>query len=563
MLPVKQKNNIIKRLSALKSSDAKSSLKNDYDACENHPLHVSESQSGLESAAFYANEIAKLNKQYEPLYDLVKVTPVERLDALSKRFSCDISIKREDLQDVKSFKIRGAYYHILNRITECQNGVIAASAGNHAQGVASAAKHLNLSATIVMPETTPSIKINGVKQLGGEVVLYGESFDQANQFAKSLADSLGLHFIPPFDDADVIQGQGSIALELTTQLSNVDVIFVPVGGGGLLAGLSQIATRVNPAIQIIGVEAEDSACMQLALCAGKPSALAVVDCFADGTAVKQAGKLTFDIVKANQHQLIAVSNDQICAAIKDIFNATRAIPEPSGALAVAGMKKWLEQNSAKIKEGQPLNICCILSGSNINFSQLKHIAERCDLGEKNEALLAVQIPEKAGSFLELSKHLTDLLVTEFNYRYQDPVSANIVISLQYNNCSHSLRRLIEQLTAKGYPVVNMTQDEVAKSHIRYMIGGAPLICTEEILIRCRFPEKVGALNHFLSKLGNQWNISLFHYRYQGNAIGEVLIGFRVAQIQKQLLFRFLKKTGYQFHDVTDSMGYQFFLTKGG
>jgi threonine dehydratase len=520
-------------------------------------------KESIKKSMVESGAISTLNEVYAPLYDLVKVTPIDRMESLSERFKCEMLIKREDLQDVNSFKIRGAYHHILCQLAKCKSGVIAASAGNHAQGVASAAKHLSISATIVMPETTPTIKIDGVKKLGGEVVLYGESFDQSNQFAKSLANSLGLHFIPPFDDNDVIQGQGSIAVELLKQNPDIDVLFVPVGGGGLLAGLSQVAKHINPNLKIIGVEAEDSACMQLALCAGKPSALAIVDCFADGTAVKQAGELTFDIVKSNNHQMISVTNDQVCAAIKDIFNETRAIPEPSGALAIAGMKKWLEQNSVARKDGKLLSVCGILSGSNINFSQLKHIAERCDLGEKNEALLAVQIPEKAGSFLELSKLLNELLVTEFNYRYQDPIAANIVISLQYNNCDQSLKRLVNQLATSGYPVVDMTQDEVAKSHIRYMIGGSPLICTEETLIRCRFPERAGALNHFLTKLGNQWNISLFHYRYQGNALGEVLIGFRVAKFQKQMLFRFLKKTGYQYQDVTDSVGYQFFLTKEG
>ncbi|WP_462173733.1 threonine ammonia-lyase, biosynthetic [Pseudoalteromonas xiamenensis] len=476
---------------------------------------------------------------------LAKVTEVSAMTALSEQLGNQVWLKREDQQPVYSFKLRGAF----NKLRQLPQGskVITASAGNHAQGVALSAAHLGHQATIVMPVTTPEIKVNAVRKLGGEVVLFGHHFDAANAHALSLAEETGAVFVPPFDDKDVIIGQGTIARELMQQLDELDAVFIPVGGGGLLAGMAVYIKSLRPDIQIIGVEAQDSACLKAALDAGHPVELSSVGSFADGVAVKLIGKETFRLAQKFCDEVVTVTADEICAAVQDIFVATRAIAEPSGALSTAGLKKWCRENQVR-----GLNLAAVLSGANLNFDRLRYIAERTALGAKNEALLGVTIKEEKGSFKRFCQALGGRSITEFNYRYAGEGDAQIFVGVGLRNGQIELEQLKSGLVQDGYHFEDLSDNELAKLHIRYMVGGKPPVALQERLLRFEFPEYPGALARFLEMLGSNWNITLFHYRNHGAAQGNVLAGFDIAPQQYEEFDAHLARLGYQYQDETDN-----------
>ncbi len=493
-------------------------------------------------------------------------TPLESAPNLSARLGRSIFLKREDLQPVFSFKLRGAYNKMAvlkeqESIEEFERGFITASAGNHAQGVAFSASKLGVKATIVMPETTPKIKVDAVKRYGGEwveVVLHGDNFTAALQHSWDPAIKLSRLYVHPYDDADVIAGQGTIAKELFAQSTHhpIDTIFIPVGGGGLLAGIAVYLKQKNPNIKIIGVESEDSACLKAALAAGERVILPEVGIFADGVAVAQIGQEPFRIVKEfmQPDDVITVSTDEICAAIKDVFEDTRTLAEPAGALAVAGLKKYADKNP-----GEKGNWVAIVSGANVNFDRLRHIAERTELGEKREALLAVTIPERPGSFLKFCELLGRRSITEFNYRYADTHEAHIFVGVQCQDRDKELPALLEVLQQNDYPVSDLSSDEMAKLHIRHMVGGHTQYVEREDLFRVEFPERPGALLHFLKGLGGRWNISLFHYRNHGAAYGRVLMGLQVPAKQKAELLACLDKLGYPYWEEVSNPAYRLFL----
>lgn len=400
------------------------------------------------------------------IYDLAQVTPLQKMEKLSARLKNNIFIKREDRQPVHSFKLRGAFAMISN-LSKAQKeaGVIAASAGNHAQGVALSAKHLGLRALIVMPQNTPSIKVDAVRGYGGEVLLFGANFDEAKAKAMELAEELNMTFVHPFDAPDVIAGQGTIAMELIQQRGDLDRIFVPVGGGGLIAGIAVLIKQLIPEIKVIGVESKDSACLYAALKAGQPTDLERVGLFADGIAVKRIGEETFRLCQQYVDDVVLVDNDQICAALKDIFENVRAVAEPSGAASLAGLKKYVKEHQI---EGE--NLACILSGANLNFHTLRFVSERCEIGEKHEALLAVTIPEQRGSFLTFCQILGNRAVTEFNYRHADDRNACIFVGVRINGSQEKME-IIKELQQNGYNVEDLSDDDIAKTHIRYMVGG--------------------------------------------------------------------------------------------
>jgi len=492
-----------------------------------------------------------------PVYDIAKETPLEVAPLLSKRLQNKVWLKREDLQPVFSFKLRGAYNRMMKLTDEQKKaGVIAASAGNHAQGVALSASKMGVEATIVMPVTTPLIKVDSVKRLGGNVVLEGDSYDEASKFAKNLAAEKKLTFIHPYDDLDVIAGQGTIALEMLRQHSKpFDVIFVCVGGGGLIAGIASVIKQVSPKTRVIGVEPEDAACMTKALKAGKRVVLDQVGLFADGVAVAQVGKIPFRIAQTCVDEMITVKTDEICAAIKDIFEDTRAIAEPAGALAVAGMKKFVESNHVS-----GLEMAGIVSGANMNFDRLRHISERTELGEKREAIFAVTISEKPGSF----KHFCDLLggrraITEFNYRYSDANSAVVFVGVRTESGQAERKSIVSDLEKAGYQVQDMTDNEMVKLHLRHMVGGHANGIKNELLYRFEFPERPGALLQFLTLMSEEWNISLFHYRNHGAAYGRVLVGVQVPPEQSADFEAYLDNLGYPYVNEQDNPGYQLFL----
>lgn len=491
-----------------------------------------------------------------PVYDIADETPLERAPLLSKKLRNQIWLKREDLQSVFSFKLRGAYSRLLELSAgEKLKGIVAASAGNHAQGVALAAQKLNIKATIFMPVTTPSIKVNSVKNLGSEVVLIGDSFDDAAQAAISYSQENSATFIAPYDDEAVIAGQGTIALELLRQSKKLDIIFVPVGGGGLIAGISAVIKQVSPNTRIIGVEPEDAPSMTEALKAGKRVSLDSVGLFADGVAVKQVGKIPFRIAQICVDEMVTVTTDEICAGIKDVFEETRAIAEPAGALALAGMKKFVTEKSVS-----DLNIAVIVSGANMNFDRLKYVAERTEVGEKTEVLFAVTIDETPGSFKRFCEILgAKRAITEFNYRYSDDNKAVVFVGIRTEVGLAGKERLIEQLNEAKLDFIDMSDNEVAKLHLRYMIGGQAKNITNELLYRFQFPERPGALLDFLNKMSNKWNISLFHYRNHGAAYGKVLVGVQVSAVQKQSFEDYLKNLNYPFVSEQDNEGYQLFL----
>ena len=487
------------------------------------------------------------------IYDLAQVTPLQKMEKLSARLKNNIFIKREDRQPVHSFKLRGAFAMISN-LSKAQKeaGVIAASAGNHAQGVALSAKHLGLRALIVMPQNTPSIKVDAVRGYGGEVLLFGANFDEAKAKAIELAEELNMTFVHPFDAPDVIAGQGTIAMELIQQRGDLDRIFVPVGGGGLIAGIAVLIKQLIPEIKVIGVESKDSACLYAALKAGQPTDLELVGLFADGIAVKRIGEETFRLCQQYVDDVVLVDNDQICAALKDIFENVRAVAEPSGAASLAGLKKYVKEHQI---EGE--NLACILSGANLNFHTLRFVSERCEIGEKHEALLAVTIPEQRGSFLTFCQILGNRAVTEFHYRHADDRNACIFVGVRINGSQEKME-IIKELQQNGYNVEDLSDDDIAKTHIRYMVGGRAASIKNEKLYRFEFPEQKGALLKFLKALTN-WDISLFHYRAHGADYGDILAAFTMENGSEAELTHHLEQLGYRFQDVTDSLSYRYFL----
>ncbi|QEQ98475.1 threonine ammonia-lyase, biosynthetic [Neptunomonas concharum] len=491
------------------------------------------------------------------VYDVAVETPLDNAKGLSERLNNRVLLKREDQQPVFSFKIRGAYNKMI-QLSEAERacGVVAASAGNHAQGLAMAARHLGVKATIVMPKTTPDVKVNNVRRLGGKVVLHGDAFDEASAHAQKLVAEKGLTYVHPFDDPDVIAGQGTVAMEILRQESGpIDAIFVPVGGGGLISGIAAYVKYLRPETKVIGVESEDSACLAAALEAGKRVTLSQVGIFADGVAVALIGENTFEICQQFVDEVITVNTDEICAAIKDIYDDTRSICEPAGALGVAGMKKYVAREACEHK-----TLIAIDSGANVNFDRLRHIAERSELGEKREAIIAAKIPEKPGSFKKFCTALGRRNITEFNYRYSDDNLAVVFAGIQIKPNNDGKEELLEELREHIEEVVDLTDDETAKLHVRYMVGGhAPSAVNNEVVYRFEFPERPGALMNFLSKLGGKWNISMFHYRNHGAAYGRVLVGMQVPQEERDQVAMFLKEIGYNFWEETDNAAYQLFL----
>ncbi|BCK23233.1 threonine ammonia-lyase, biosynthetic [Vibrio cholerae] len=492
-----------------------------------------------------------------PVYEVANVTPLQTMPRLSARIGNQVQIKREDRQPVHSFKLRGAY-NMVSHLTEAQKaaGVIAASAGNHAQGMALSGTKLGIKTTIVMPRTTPDIKVEAVRGFGGEVLLHGSNFDEAKAEAERLSKEQGYTFVPPFDHPLVIAGQGTIGMEMLQQNGHLDYIFVPVGGGGLAAGVAVLVKQLMPEIQVIAVEPEDSACLKAALDAGKPVVLDQVSMFADGVAVKRIGDETFRLCQQYIDGHVTVSSDEICAAVKDIFEDTRAIAEPSGALALAGLKKFAEQQQLKGKQ-----LGTVLSGANTNFHGLRYVSERCELGEKREGLLAVTIPERKGAFFDFCQIIGNRAVTEFNYRYSDDQLANIFVGVRLVGGPDELKSIIHELRQSGYPVQDLSDDEMAKLHIRYMIGGRPSKQLTERLYSFEFPEYPGALLKFLSMLGTHWNISLFNYRNHGADYGRVLCGFELDTPDLVRFSEHLVELGYRYKDETDNPAYRFFLAK--
>jgi threonine dehydratase len=490
------------------------------------------------------------------VYDVVNETPLEPAPRLSERLGNRVLLKREDLHSVFSFKIRGAYNKIASLAPEeSARGIIAASAGNHAQGVALAARRLGLRAIIVMPTTTPEIKVDAVRALGAEIVLTGDHFDAANAHAQELGVLRGRTFIAPYDDPAVIAGQGTIGMEILRQHRGpIHAIFVPVGGGGLIAGIAAYVKALEPSTRIVGVEPDDAACLQAALAAGKRVALDRVGIFADGVAVRQVGEEPWRIAQQYVDEVVTAGTDEICAAIKDVFEDNRSIPEPAGALAVAGLKAYVARRGIV---GQSL--IAIESGANMGFDRLRHVAERAELGEAREALLAVTIPERAGSFLGFCEVLGPLPVTEFNYRYSDPEAAHLFVGVGFRGGAAERAAIVAKIRASGYAVVDLTDDEMAKVHVRFMVGGRTSGLADERLCSFEFPERPGALLSFLRQLSGRWSITLFHYRNHGAAFGRVLAGIQVSESDRDGFEATLDRIGYAHRDESSNPAYALFL----
>ena len=490
------------------------------------------------------------------VYDVAVETPLHPAPFLSERLNNNILVKREDLQPVFSFKIRGAYNNIVQLSEEARSrGVVCASAGNHAQGVALSAKKLGIRAVIVMPTTTPDIKVKGVRSRGGEVVLHGDSFPKSLTHALSLVESEGLSFIHPYDDVDTIAGQGTIGMEiLRQQTGDLDAVFVPVGGGGLIAGVAAYVKYLRPDALVIGVEYEESACLKAALDAGERVVLPQVGLFADGVAVAQIGEETFRVCKECVDEVITVSADEICAAVKDLFDDTRSVTETSGALATAGMKKYVEREKVQGK-----TFVTIASGANVNFDRLRYIAERAEVGEGREAILGVTIPEQPGSFRRFCEKIGKRNITEFNYRYFDDREASIFVGVQMHGEAAGRDYLISDLSNAGYGVDDLTENEVAKLHVRYMVGGHAPSVNDEVVYRFEFPERPGALLNFLNRVGTRWNISMFHYRNHGAAYGRVIVGMQVPAEERADIPEFLEEIGYYYWEESHNSAYKLFL----
>jgi threonine dehydratase len=495
-----------------------------------------------------------------PVYDVAVNSDLQKLDKLSATLGNDIWLKREDQQPVKSFKLRGAY-NKLSQLSDEQlaKGVVASSAGNHAQGVAYSAKRKKIMATIVMPETAPDIKVEAVRNFGGDyvnVVLHGTSFEQAKEESIRLSKECGYTMVAPFDDEDVIAGQGTIARELLEKKPDLDTLFIAVGGGGLIAGISVFLKQLKPDLKIIAIESDESACLQAAMRAGKPVPLDNVGIFADGVAVKIIGEEPFRLCQQYVDEVITVNTDEICAAIKDIFDDTRVIAEPAGALSVAGIRKYIQANP-DVKGRKFGGILC---GANINFHTLRYVSERCELGEQKEAVIAVKIPERKGAFREFCETLGGRAITEFNYRYSTDGEAHIFVGIRLRDGKKEYDQLSETLNQRGYQCFDLSDNEMAKLHVRYMVGGRPPSLLNEKIFSFEFPEHPGALMKFLDTLGETWNITLFHYRNHGAAEGLVLAGFDIADEQRAEFDQHLAKLGYSFAEQSNNPAYKFFLS---
>ncbi len=490
------------------------------------------------------------------VYDVAIQSPLDRMPRLSARLGSEVLLKREDLQPVFSFKLRGAYNKVANLSeTAARRGVICASAGNHAQGLALAARKRGIPALIVMPATTPAIKVQAVISYGGEVILHGDVFDAAFDYALKLAAERNMVFVHPFDDPDVIAGQGTIGMEILRQApGEVDAIFIPVGGGGLISGVATFVKYLSPRTKIIGVEPEDAASMYESLKAGSRVTLDRVGTFADGVAVKRVGEETFRLSRQYVDEVVLVTTDEMCSAIQDTFEDTRTIPEAAGALALAGLKKYVARTGWKDKQLVTIN-----SGANMNFDRLRHIAERADLGGGREALLAVEIPEERGSFLRFCSVLGERSITEFNYREQSTQRAQIFVGLNLTRGLEERLATVKHLSEAGYPVVDMTDNEMAKLHVRYMVGGHAPALTDELLFRFEFPERPGALLKFLESVGGRWNISLFHYRNHGSDCGRVLAGIQVPKAERADFLEHLTLLRFPFFEETANPAYRKFL----
>jgi threonine dehydratase len=480
------------------------------------------------------------------VYNVAIRSPLERAPLLSRRTGNEVWLKREDQQPVFSFKLRGAYAMMARLEPEAlERGVVAASAGNHAQGVGLAAQRLGTHAVIVVPRTTPAIKIEAIRALGVELVVHGDRYDDAYAKARELESERNLVFVPPFDHPDVIAGNGTVGLEIHEQLSGpIDAVFVAVGGGGLIAGIALALKSLRPDTKIIGVEPEDSDAMAQSLRAGRRVSLERVGVFADGVAVRTPGEETFRICREFVDDVIVVSNDAICAALKDVFEDRRAVLEPAGALAYAGLKEWVERSGARDQ-----TLVAIACGANLNFDRLRLIAERAEVGERHEAIFAVKIPERPGAFRQLCAALGDRAVTEFNYRMGDVHEAVVFVGVQVR-ADEEREALLAQLRAEGYEALDLTADEIAKTHLRHMVGGrSPQACDERVF-HFDFPERPGALAQFLDRLGGEWNISLFHYRNQGSERGQVLCGIQVPATTSDRFENSLLSIGYDYTEVT-------------
>ena len=491
------------------------------------------------------------------VYDVARETPLEAARLLSARLGNAVFLKREDLQAVFSFKIRGAYNKIAGLSPEGRaRGVITASAGNHAQGVALSARRLGIRALIVMPETTPAIKVAAVRRLGGEAVLHGGAYDEAYEHAAQIAWREGMTFVHPYDDPEVIAGQGTVAMEILRQHPGpLHAIFVPVGGGGLIAGIAAYVKTFWPEVKVIGVEPDDAPSLERTLAAGKRVVLESVGIFADGVAVRQVGEEPFRVCREAVDEVLLVTGDEICAAIKDIFDETRSVAEPAGALAVAGLKKYVEREGLR-----GADLVAIDSGANINFDRLRYIAERAETGEQREALLAVTIPEEPGSFRSFCEAIGHRSITEFNYRYASASRAHVFAGIELREGRADKDRLVGELRAKGYAVLDLSDNEMAKLHVRYMVGGRAPEVVDEVLYRFEFPERPGALLHFLTQMGSRWNISLFHYRNLGADYGRVLVGVQVPPADAGRFQKFLADLGYPREEETGNPAYRLFLS---
>lgn len=491
------------------------------------------------------------------VYDVSKETPLDVAPGLSVKTGNNVLLKREDMQPVFSFKCRGAY----NRIFKLQQqqldteGVVCASAGNHAQGVALSANRLGLRAVIVMPKTTPTIKVDAVRGHGGEAVLHGDNYDEAYAHARELEKSLGYTFIHPFNDPDTIAGQGTVGVEICRQLtSDIEAVFVPIGGGGLASGVSLLMKYLRPNVKVIGVEPEDAASMKASIAAGAPVVLDEIGIFADGVAVKSPGDETFNICNELLDGIVTITVDEMCAAIRDVFDDTRTIMEPAGALSVAGLKKYAAENKLADQ-----NLIAVTTGANVNFDRLRHISERAEIGEQREALLAVTIPEEPGSFRHFCEMLGRRSVTEFNYRYSDSRRANVFVGVQLSEGAKERQQIVDDLKSSSFEVEDLTDNEMAKLHIRHMVGGSSTSINDELLYRFEFPERPGALSTFLNNMELGWNITLFHYRNHGSAYARVLVGMQVPSKESAGFQRFLDELGYRYWCEDDNVAYRMFL----
>jgi threonine dehydratase len=493
------------------------------------------------------------------VYDIAVQTPLERMVRLGGRLSCSVLLKREDLQPIFSFKIRGAYNCIARLSPQARDaGVICASAGNHAQGVALSAHTLGIAATVVMPVTTPQIKIDAVRHWGASVVLFGDTFDEAYGQARTLEAEQGLSFIHPYDDPDVIAGQGTVGMEILQQHPEpIEAIFVPIGGGGLAAGIASYVKYLRPNTKVIGVEPVDAASMKAAIDARSRVVLDRVGLFADGVAVRQAGAEPFRICRDLLDGVLVADTDAMCAAVKDIFEDMRVIAEPAGALSLAGLKAYAAENP--VRSGA---LVAISSGANMNFDRLRHVAERAEVGEAREILLGVSIPERPGSYRQFIQALGQRNISEFNYRYSGGAQAHVFVGLKLRDAHREKAEVINDLTAMGYGVLDISANEAAKSHVRYMVGGlAPDSLRNEVVLRCEFPERPGALLRFLDGVGQEWNITLFHYRNHGADYGRVLVGMQVESHDRNNFEEMLRTLGYAYEEETGNPALNMFLGK--